>query len=174
MNQLETQRLLLRKWELDDLDDFYEYASNPNVGPIAGWAPHTDKEYTREILHACIECDNMWAIVLKSTNKVIGSIATRKDDKRDVESAYVIGFVLSEPYWGQGFMPESIHAVVRYGFEEMNLSLMTAYHFTRNHRCQKVLSKCGFQYEGTLRKASTSYTGEILDEMCYSITKEEA
>ncbi|HEX3021841.1 MAG TPA: GNAT family N-acetyltransferase, partial [Lachnospiraceae bacterium] len=80
MKRLETQRLLLRKWRLGDLDDFYEYASNPNVGPIAGWAPHTDKEYTREILHACIECDNMWAIVLKSTNKVIGSIATRKDD----------------------------------------------------------------------------------------------
>ena len=44
MKTLETERLILREWQLKDLDDFYEYAKNPNVGSNAGWEPHSSKE----------------------------------------------------------------------------------------------------------------------------------
>lgn len=42
MKVLETKRLILRPWKIDDLDEFYEYARNPNIGPNAGWEPHKD------------------------------------------------------------------------------------------------------------------------------------
>lgn len=44
MKVLETDRMILRPWNMDELDDFYEYAKNLNVGPNAGWEPHKDKE----------------------------------------------------------------------------------------------------------------------------------
>ena len=50
MKTIETERLILRKWQLEDLDDFYEYAKNPNVGPMAGWEPHSCKEISLKIL----------------------------------------------------------------------------------------------------------------------------
>ena len=52
---LETERLILREWNENDLDDFFEYASNPDVGPRAGWNPHENKEVSQEILKHFID-----------------------------------------------------------------------------------------------------------------------
>ena len=46
---LETQRLILRKWTEDDADSLFEYAKNPEVGPIAGWPPHKNVEESKEM-----------------------------------------------------------------------------------------------------------------------------
>lgn len=73
MKTLETERLILRKFVEDDLDDLFEYAQSPNVGPNAGWAPHKTKEDSANILKMFIEEDEVWAIVEKKSNKVIGS-----------------------------------------------------------------------------------------------------
>ena len=47
---LETKRLLLRPWEEGDAEELFHYACSPEVGPIAGWPPHTDVENSREII----------------------------------------------------------------------------------------------------------------------------
>ena len=47
---LETERLILRPWEESDANDLFQYASNPEVGPIAGWPVHTSVENSREII----------------------------------------------------------------------------------------------------------------------------
>ena len=44
MDKIETNRLILREWQLTDADDLYAYAHNPNVGTMAGWKPHSSKE----------------------------------------------------------------------------------------------------------------------------------
>ena len=44
MKPIETERLLLRPWRLEDAADMYAYAKNPNVGPNAGWKPHESVE----------------------------------------------------------------------------------------------------------------------------------
>ena len=49
-NTFETERLLLRPWQESDAEALYKYAANPNVGPIAGWPPHTSVENSREII----------------------------------------------------------------------------------------------------------------------------
>lgn len=58
MKLLETERLILRSWQSKDIDDLYEYAKNPNVGPMAGWQPHSDKSISQKILNSYIENDN--------------------------------------------------------------------------------------------------------------------
>lgn len=69
---LTTKRLILREWKEDDLDDFYEYASVPGVGEMAGWHFHETKGKTKEILDIFINGKKTFAIVYN--NKVIGSL----------------------------------------------------------------------------------------------------
>jgi len=170
---LETERLILRQWELSDLNDFYEYAKNPNIGPNAGWEPHTSKDVTMKILQLFIEGKNVWAIVYKGNGKVIGSIGIHEDKKREDINAKMLGYVLSEPYWGKGLMTEAAKCVMSYAFLEMKLDVLSVYHYSFNNSSKRVIQKCGFSYEGTLRLASKTYDGSIYDDVCYSITKEE-
>ena len=72
--QLQTERLLLRAFEQSDLDDFFEYASVEGVGEMAGWKHHQNKEESQVILDNFVEHDKTFAICLKDSGKVIGSL----------------------------------------------------------------------------------------------------
>ena len=169
---IETPRLILRRWQLDDAEDMYEYAKNPNVGPNAGWKPHESVEESREIIKKFLE-GNEWAIVDKDTNKVIGSLGVMKDYKRPIETAFSIGYVLSEDYWGKGLMTEIVKAIIPYVFEDLKAESLSVGHFSFNDKSRRVIEKCGFTYEGTYRRAYPVYSGEIYDELNYSMLKEE-
>ncbi|QHQ62063.1 GNAT family N-acetyltransferase [Anaerocolumna sedimenticola] len=173
MKVLETDRLLLRNWEISDLEDFYEYAKSPNIGPMAGWKPHQSLDESQKILNSFIEEEEVWAVVYKSNRKVIGSIGLHNDRKRNAENIRMIGYVLSENYWGLGLIPEAVREVVRYSFEELDLVLISIYHYPFNYQSKRVIEKCGFQYEGILRMGSQIYNGQVYDDVCYSIKKEE-
>jgi putative acetyltransferase len=173
MKVLETKRMLLRPWTIEDLDDFYEYAKNPNVGPNAGWEPHKDKEISLEILQSFIEKDEVRAIVYKENDKVIGSLGVHSDRKREGVQAKMIGYVLSETYWGKGLMSEAVKEAMKYLFEEEKIDIISCYHYPFNSRSKRVIEKSGFRYEGTLRLASKTYDENIYDDVCYSITKED-
>ena len=77
--QLETKRLLLRPWQMTDLKDFNEYASQPGVGEMAGWSTHQSMEESKHILQMFIQEKKTFAIELKSNHKVIGSIGIEED-----------------------------------------------------------------------------------------------
>ncbi|SFC42197.1 GNAT family N-acetyltransferase [Clostridium uliginosum] len=173
MKVLETERLILRPWTIDDLEDFYEYAKNPNIGPNAGWEPHSNKEDSKKILELFIEKDETWAIVYKENDKVIGSIGLHTDEKRNGINSNMLGYVLSEEYWGKGIMTEAVKCVIKYAFEEIKLDILSVCHYTFNNRSKRVIEKCGFKYEGTIRCAKKLYDTRIVDEVCYSILKEE-
>lgn len=173
MKTLETERLILRQWTEDDLDAFFDYAKNPNVGPSAGWQPHQDKTKSLEIIRSFIRQDDDWAIVDKKTGTVIGSFGLKTDSKRGLVESRMIGYALAEAYWGKGLMPEAVRRVLKYAFEELKLSLVSVYHFPFNTRSRRVIEKAGFKYEGTLRMARTLYSGRIVDEVCHSMTADE-
>lgn len=173
MKSLETNRMILRPWKVADLDDFYEYAKNPNVGPNAGWEPHKNKVISLEILQSFIEKGETRAIIYKENNKVIGSIGVHYDEKRNGANAKMIGYVLSENYWGKGLMSEAVKEVIKYLFEEEKYDVISCYHYPFNLRSKRVIEKCGFKYEGTLRLVSKIFDGSVHDDVCYSITREE-
>lgn len=129
MKMLETERLILRGWQLEDLDDFFEYAKNPNVyNPMTGWEPHSSKEASLNTLKFFIDIDETWAIVLKDSGKVIGQIKIYPDNNRGQysarNSAKFINYALSEDYWGRGYMTEAVKRVVKYAFDEMNIDFL--------------------------------------------------
>ena len=173
MQTLETDRLILRSWTEDDLDEFFEYASNPLVGPDAGWAPHTERAVSLLILRKFILNDDVWAIVEKTSGRVIGSLGLHRDSKRCNDLARMVGYVLRQESWGLGYTTEAVRRVLRYAFDEIDLALVSVYHYPFNHRSQRVIEKCGFTREGILREASTLYDGKVLDDVCYSMTREE-
>ncbi|MEG0307192.1 MAG: GNAT family protein [Clostridium sp.] len=173
MKVLETKRLVLRPWRIEDLEDFYEYAKNPNVGPNAGWQPHESMGKSLKILESFIEGNEIWAIVDRKNNKVIGSVGNHGDGKRRSSGARMIGYVLSQDYWGMGIMTEVVERVIKHLFEDIGASIISIYHYPHNIRSKRVIEKCGFKYEGTLRMASEIYDGSIYDDICYSITRGE-
>ena len=168
---LETERLILRGWRLDDLDDLYEYAKNP----IEGWEAHASKEESLRALKDFIENNDTWAIELKENEKIIGQLRLYPDENRGQfsarNSAMLINYRLSEAYWGKGYMTEAVKRVVQYAFDEMHIELLTAWHVPINIRSRRVLEKCGFQYEGTIPQGYKRYDGQVFDSVIHSILR---
>jgi len=171
---LETERLILRGWRREDVDDLYEYAKSPSMA-MGGWKPQANKRASRRALKSFIKEDDRWAIVLKENEKVIGQLRLRTDKNRGQfsarNSAYAINYALSEEYWGKGYMTEAVKRVVKYAFDEMHIELLTAGHFPHNIRSRRVLEKCGFQYEGTIEQRYKRYDGQIFDSVIHSILR---
>ena len=148
---LETERLILRPFQQSDLRDFYEYASVPGVGEMAGWQHHESIEKSQEILDLFIREDKTFAIVCKENNKVIGSLGVEKYGMEDALTEFVgykgreIGFVLSKDYWGRGMMPEAVTAVMDYLFNDLSLDFLTCGYYDFNSQSKCVQVKCGFQ-----------------------------
>lgn len=146
---LKTERLILRPWRQEDLDDFYEYAKVDGVGQMAGWLPHESKEKTQMILDSFIKGKKTF--VLELNGKVIGSlgIETYNPEKYPdlgLLQGRSIGYVLSKNYWGQGFMPEAVKAVQQYLFETVGLDFLLISHFVWNGQSRRVIQKSGFRY----------------------------
>jgi len=173
MKTLETERLILRAWSLNDADDFYEYAKHPEVGLNGGWPPHTSKDESQKVIQYFINDADIWAIVWKENNKVIGSVGLHADGKRPNINVRELGFVVSADYWGMGIATEASKRVIAHGFEDIGLDLVSTYHKSFNDRAKRVVEKCGFTREGMLRQASKRYDSLIFDAVCYSILKTE-
>ncbi len=97
----------------------------------------------------------------------------KNDVKRRVANANLLGYSMSEEYWGRGIMTEAVKRVLQYAFEEAGSVLVAIYHFPFNERSKSVIEKCGFVFEGRLRCSYQMYNGEIYDDLCYSILREE-
>lgn len=79
------------------------------------------------------------------------------------------GVLAGRTILGKGYMSEAVQAVLNYGFNELQLSLITANCYPHNKRSQQVLKRNGFIYEGTLHQAELTYNGNIYDHECYYI-----
>ena len=148
---IETERLILRQFEEGDLNDFYEYASVEGVGEMAGWKHHEAIEKTQEILSLFIEENKTFAIVLKESNKVIGSLGVERYGREEALTEFngyigrEIGYVLSKDHWGKGLMPEAVGAVIDYLFNTLNFDFLTCGYFDFNNQSKRVQEKCGFK-----------------------------
>ncbi len=169
---LETERLILRSITLEDADDIFEYSRAENVGLNAGWKPHENLEETLEIMQLIFfDKQGVFGIVLKETGKLIGSVGLIADRKRENDQVRMLGYAIGEMYWGHGYMTEAAQEIVRYGFDDLALDLISAYCYPRNLRSKRVLEKCGFTYEGTLKLAEKLYNGNVYANECWSLPR---
>lgn len=165
---IETERLLLRPFRESDAEAFFECCQNPNIGNNAGWKPHGSLEESQEILRSVfISQSGIWAITLKEDGRLIGSVGIIPDPKRENPQARMLGYWLDESHWGKGYMTEAVQSVLDYGFNTLQLSLITANCYPHNERSQQVLKRHGFIYEGTLHQAELTYDGHLYDHQCY-------
>ena len=170
--RIETARLILRPWQQSDLQDFYEYAKVDGVGQMAGWLPHESMDVSQRILDAFIEGKKNFALELKETGKVIGSLGLEDRDAQELSGmGREIGYVLSKNYWGKGLMPEAVKAVIKYCFEVLNYDWLTCGHFVRNDQSRRVIEKCGFVYWKDV--AHTTRYGAVEQTKIYNIVKGE-
>ena len=157
---IKTRNLVLREWTLEDLDDFFEYASVDGVGQMAGWLPHKNKADSLEILKLFIEGKNTFAI--EYNNKVVGSagidlyseeVLPEFDNKRGRE----VGLVISKDYWNRGFGKEVLKAVIDYLFYEMELDFVVCGYFSENLRSKNMQESLHFlKYKEIKRKNAYS------------------
>jgi len=174
MKTLGTERLLLRRWARGDVDDFYEYARLPDVGPHAGWLPHANREESLNVIvNGLMPSNYQWAIVLRENQRVIGSIGLGEDKKRSVANARALGYSLSKHYWHRGLMTEAALRVLHYAFVDLQFAQLACYHYEDNVASRRVIEKCGFSFEGVLRRCSQLANGVVHDDWCYSMTRDE-
>ncbi|MCR5066570.1 MAG: GNAT family N-acetyltransferase [Erysipelotrichaceae bacterium] len=159
---LSTERLILRPWRQDDLEDFFSYASEDGVGQMAGWKPHESREESQAILQRFIDRKKVFAIEYRG--KAIGSLGIEEYDEKIMpeladKKCREIGYVLAKPYWGQGLMPEAVKRVIRWLFEEVGLDVILCAHFDWNSQSRRVQEKCGFTpYKKSLFKTALGTT----------------
>lgn len=170
--EIETERLLLRNYENDDLMDLFEYLSDPAVVKYEPYLPMTLEE-TRDELGKRMQSDEMVAIVLKSNRKMIGNLYLGQRENNTLE----IGFVLNKNYWKHGFAYESCLAVIQHAFST-GVDKIIAECDPENENSWHLLEKLGFSRTAHLKKNVffwRDYNGNPIwkDTYIYSLTRSQ-
>jgi RimJ/RimL family protein N-acetyltransferase len=149
---LKTERTVLRQWREADAEKLYEFAKNPNVGPIAGWPVHTSAEDSLRIIREVLSEDETYAVTLRDEDAAIGSIGLQIGQRSSLgikPDEAELGYWLAEPYWGRGLIPEAAEELLRHAFKELKLHAVWCGYFDGNEKSKRVSEKCGFVYHRT-------------------------
>lgn len=173
---LETERLILRRWRDDDAGDLYRYASDPDVGPIAGWPPHQSVEESLAVIRTVLSNREDYAICLKETGRPIGAISLHlagRTDMTDEPDECEMGYWLGKPFWGRGLMPEAVRAMQRHAFEDCGMSCIWIGYYDGNERSHRVQQKCGFRPQWTTQDVDVPLMHETRTGHVSRLTRDE-
>ncbi len=171
-----TARLILRPWKESDAKELYEYAKNPQVGPIAGWPIHTSVENSREIIRNVLSAEETYAVCLKENNRAIGSISLIPPMQSHTDAAdneIEIGYWIGVPFWGQGLIPEAISRLQEHAFEDLGCSAMWCGYYDGNEKSKRCQEKCGFVYHHTEKDKPCPLMGDVRTEHFTKLTREQ-
>ena len=163
-NVMESSRIILRPWRDSDAETLFKWASDPDVGPRAGWAPHKSVEESLEIIRT-VFCDatNTWAIELKETGEAIGAMGYGPscDCKLPArEGEPLAGYWVAKPYWNQGICTEALKLMIEHIRKTTDIRSLISGHFTDNPASGRVMEKCGFVPTGETVIDETQYQGK--------------
>lgn len=173
---LETERLYLREFQIDDFAAVHEYGSLPDFSQYELWGPNTEPhsmQFIEEAIAKSLQVPRLeyeMAIILKDTDELIGgahiSLASEKSAIAE------IGYAVNPRFQKQGYATEVSRALIKYGFEHFNLRVIYATCDTRNIASYKVLEKCNMQRVGTL-VGNRKIRGGIYDSYRYEICRKK-
>jgi len=174
---LETDRLILRRYEIGDAAAMYKnWASDSEVTKYLMWQPHSSVTVSHSIIKEWLNeysNDNYyhWAILLKENgNEPIGDIAVVHMNEE--VSMMHIGYCIGRNWWHQGITSEALNAVIDYLFDVVDVNRIESRHDPRNPNSGGVMKKCGMKYQGTLRSSDWNNQG-ICDACYYALLKSE-
>ncbi|MCQ2147670.1 MAG: GNAT family N-acetyltransferase [Bacteroidales bacterium] len=173
---MQTGRIRLRRWTMEDADALFKYASDPEVGPHAGWPPHTSIEMSREVIRDIFTNEDTWAIELKSTGEAIGCMGYFTFGKSNIEigeNDCEVGYWVARPFWNKGICTEALSLMLDYCFEVKGFDIVWADHFIGNPASGRVMEKCGFEDTGRVNSCSALYGGDKDLVKIYKLTPEK-
>ena len=184
MSNLETDRLILRSWTEADAESLYEYAKDPDVGPIAGWPPHKSVEESLDVIRNVFNGKECYAICEKENGKAIGAIELKLNGHTDMterDDECELGYWLGKPFWGRGYMPEAAREILRHGFEDIGMNTIWCGYYDGNLKSKRVQEKVGFRYHHTceavpvplLNETRTGHTNVMINEQWGESRKEK-
>jgi len=171
---LQTDRLILRQFITDEYEKiFNNYCCDSRITKYMTWEPHKNSLQTKELVSNWVASYNdlefyQWQIVLKENKEPVGSISVVNIDKELKQME--LGYCIAYNEWNKGFVTEAVLAVIKYLFEEINVSSIVAKHDSRNIASGKVMQKCNMIYYG---RESANNKGEDIILEVYIISKEE-
>ena len=173
---LKTERLILRRWEKSDAGDLYKYASDPDVGPIAGWPAHQSLDESRDVIKNVLNGKEAYAVCLKEDLKAIGAIELKLNghtDMTDRDDECEMGYWLGKPFWGRGIMPEAAREMLRHAFEDIGMTRVWCGYYEGNTKSKRVQEKVGFKFQWTTEGVDVPLMHEKRTGHVNAITKEE-
>ncbi|MDS0525669.1 GNAT family N-acetyltransferase [Clostridium sp. SHJSY1] len=152
---IETERLKLRELTKKDSRDVFSILSLEEVTKYYGMHPMKQISQAEKLIEKfkiSYEIGNAirWGIEIKNCNRIIGTCGFHSWNRRHFRAE--IGYELNREFWGLGYGKEAIQAIIKYGFNEMNLERIEAIVYPENKKSEKMLKKMNFTYEGLLRK----------------------
>ena len=173
---LETERLILRRFRLSDAPDFFRnITSDPEVNRFLTWENLSSVAETEELLKDFINRYESperycWAIVVRETGEVIGTIAapTVKNWTEALEVTYAVG----KAWWGKGIATEALKAVMAFLFDRVGANRIEAGHDVNNPGSGRVMQKAGMRQEGIHRQAGRNNQG-LFDLVFYAKLKQD-
>lgn len=167
---LDTQRLLLRPFTVDDIPQLLPLIGAREIAATTRNIPHP---YSRADAEKFIGADHgsdlNVAIVRRADGQLIGGGILRPEAR---DASAEVGYWIGVPYWRNGFASEAAGELIRYGFEDLKLHRVYAFHSGNNPASGKVLQKLGMKHEGTMRQHQRKW-GEYLDIEVYGLLKAE-
>lgn len=173
---LTTERLVLRSWTDKDAESLFEYARDPDVGPIAGWPPHKNVAESLNIIRNVLTGAECYAICEKGSNKAIGAIELKLNGSTDMtkrDDECELGYWLGKPFWGRGYMPEAASELIRHGFEDLEMTTIWCGYYEGNKKSKRVQEKLGFTFHHTCDKVPVPLMNETRIGHTNRLTKEQ-
>ena len=146
--EIETERLLLRRFTPNDFDALFEIFSNPQVTKYFGEGDTPSKEETLSLLNKYTDLYwqehhlGKWAVVYRESRELIGFCGFTM-----IRKIPEIAYLIAEEFWGLGLATEAANAALRYGFEVMKVEQVIAFTRPENIPSKRVLEKVGMTYE---------------------------
>jgi RimJ/RimL family protein N-acetyltransferase len=172
---LETERLILRPFSMEDAPTVQKLAGDRAIAETTLMIPHPYPDGVAESWissHAELfkhEKQAIYSIVIRENSVLIGAIALIfRRAHESAELAYWIG----KPYWNNGYCTEAANEILRFGFQELGLNRIHAEYFSNNTASGRILEKIGMKYEGCLRQHVKKWD-QFIDLKKYGILKEE-
>ena len=175
MPRLETPRLILRRLEMRDAPDLFDYSRDPQVAKHVLWDAQTSvseaRAYVRYMLRRYRAGEPAsWGIEEKDTGRVVGTIGYMWYQRDN--NACEVGYSLARRRWNRGYMTEALAEVLRFSFEELGVHRVEAQHEVENAASGAVMRKCGMRKEGTLRGRLYN-KGRYVDVDLYAMLRED-
>ena len=140
-------RIILRPWKDEDAEVLFKHASDPDVGPRAGWEPHKSIEESLEIIRTVFNNDTTWAIALRETGEPVGAIGYGLSCECGLparEGEPTVGYWVAKPYWNRGICTEALRMMIDEARSHEGIISLISGHFTDNPASGRVMEKCGF------------------------------